>query len=368
MTEQSFDLKQAKRKKQIASIRRALLRWFKLHARDLPWRRTRDPYCIWLSEIMLQQTRVDTVVPYYRHFVQTLPNVNALANASHDQLMKLWEGLGYYRRAQNLHKAAKIIREQYGGEYPRSVEEWRALPGIGDYTAGAIVSIAFDRAEPAIDGNAKRVLSRLFCIHHPVGSSMASQLYHTLGKSLISKTYPGAFNQAMMELGARICLPRDPLCERCPVEKHCDAYKTSQQHDLPLRKAKKEIPHRHVVAAAIRKNGRYLLGKRPQGGMLEGLWEFPGGKVEEDETYEEALQRELKEELGVEVQVHEAITSVDHTYSHLRVTLHLYACEIVEGKPRALYHDEVQWIGRHKLRELAFPAANLKLIDHLESC
>ncbi|MEW6234129.1 MAG: A/G-specific adenine glycosylase [Candidatus Omnitrophota bacterium] len=352
-------------KKIITGLRRSLLAWFKRTARDLPWRRTRDPYAIWISEIMLQQTRVETVIPYYLRFLDRFPNIAALAQAKQDDLLKLWEGMGYYRRALHLHKAAKIIANEYDGVFPQTLEEWKRLPGVGDYTAGAVASIAFGVRAPALDGNAKRVLARLGGEQGCIDESATAQRLRALAKSLLPAKEPGAFNQAIMELGAQLCTPKQPLCCECPIRKYCAAASQGFQKNIPVRKSKKPVPHRVVVAAAILKNGRYLLGKRPPGGMLEGLWEFPGGKVEGDETQEAALRREIQEELGICVRVGRLIASVDHVYSHLAVTIHLYLCEPMEEKPHAIYHSEIKWIPRSQLRRYAFPAANVKFLDYL---
>ncbi len=351
--------------KKRTAIRRALLKWFYQHARELPWRNTDDPYPIWLSEIMLQQTQVKTVIPYYEAFLAAFPDVHALARADDNVLLKVWEGLGYYRRVHHLKKAAQIISNDHKGEFPTTFDAWSKLPGIGDYTAGAIVSIAFKQRCPAVDGNAKRVLARITGERESIDNNAVKSRLTKIATDLLPQKEPGMFNQAIMELGAGVCTPRQPQCQRCPVQKHCDAFQTNRQHVLPVRKARKAVPHVDVVAAAIRKNGRYLLGRRPSGGMLEGLWEFPGGKVEKDETKEDALRRELREELGVEVQIGELITSVDHVYSHLAVTIHLYLCHPPAEKPRALYHSDLKWVPRSHLRRYAFPAANLKFLEWL---
>jgi len=352
-------------KKIITGVRRSLLMWFKRTARDLPWRRTRDPYAIWISEIMLQQTRVETVISYYLRFLELFPNVYALAQAKQDNLLKQWEGMGYYRRALHLHKTAKTIVNEYAGVFPQTLEEWKRLPGVGDYTAGAIASIAFNVRAPALDGNAKRVLARLSGEQGCIDESKTTQSLRVIAESLLPPKEPGALNQSIMELGARLCLPKQPLCAECPIQKYCAAAIQGLQKTIPVRQSQKPVPHRVVVAAAILKNGRYLLGKRPPGGMLEGLWEFPGGKVEAGETHEAALRREIQEELGMRVRVGRLIASVDHVYSHLAVTIHLYLCEPTEDKPQAIYHCEIKWVPRSQLRRYAFPAANLKFLDYL---
>ncbi|MDX9755458.1 MAG: A/G-specific adenine glycosylase [bacterium] len=353
--------------KKETAIRRALLAWFHQNKRDLPWRKTKDPYKIWVSEIMLQQTRVEAVIPYYENFLQAFPTLHALAAAPEDRVLKLWEGLGYYSRARNLHKAAHWLVQEQGGCFPTTVEAIQSLPGIGKYTAGAIASIAFGIAAPALDGNVKRVLARLYGIEDWIekASSIAQCLDHL--HRLIDPNEPGAFNEAMMELGAQVCLPKNPACSSCPVRKQCHALALDRVRFLPARKPRKPIPHYEVVAAAIYKNGRYLLGKRPGTSMLAGLWEFPGGKVEAGETHEEAVRRELREELGIEVEVQKHLVSVDHTYTHHTVTLHLYLCHHIGGKPQTLYHSDLKWVSPKQFVEYPFPAANIKFFPYLKS-
>jgi len=348
-----------------AALRRALLSWFDKNARDLPWRRTRRPYRVWVSEIMLQQTRVEAVIPYYQRFIRAFPRLRDLAAAGEDEVLKLWEGLGYYSRARNLRNAAKKIATERGGRLPRTAAQWREIPGVGRYAAGAIASIAFGERRAALDGNVKRALARLFAIQRPIEETAALRSLWALAEALVPPKRPGDFNQAMMELGARICLPKRPRCGQCPVSRWCQARAFGVQEALPKRREKKPAPHHEIVAAVIARHGRYLLGKRPPNAMLGGLWEFPGGKVEPGETPEQALARELKEELGVEVEVGPLVATVDHAYSHFTITLHAYRCSIVGGRPQARYHSRIQWVSRSGLGRHALPAANYKFLDRL---
>ncbi|MFC1888502.1 A/G-specific adenine glycosylase [Thermodesulfobacteriota bacterium] len=348
-----------------AGIRRVLPAWYRRNARDLPWRRTSDPYRIWLSEILLQQTRIETALPYYHRFTKAFPNVRALAAAEEDRVLKLWEGLGYYGRARNLQKAAKIIMNDHGGCLPETLEGWRSLPGVGRYTAGAIASIAFGQPTAAVDGNVKRVLARLFELRECIDEPAAIEKIWSLAESLVPDRGPGLFNQALMDLGARICVPKEPLCGECPLKRLCGACASGRQAQLPRRRPRKTVPHYEIVAAAIRKKGRYLLGKRPSEGLLGGLWEFPGGKVETGETHEEALIRELREEMDITVCVGERIASVKHAYTHFSITLHAYRCEHMGGRPRKIFHSDVKWVLRNDLHRYAFPAADLKFMDRL---
>lgn len=349
----------------ISAIRRLLLNWFRKNKRDLPWRKTSDPYAIWLSEIMLQQTRVETVISYYERFLKRFPTVNDLARAKEDDVLKLWEGLGYYSRAINLRKAAVLVARELGGVFPQTADELQTLPGVGRYTAGAIASIAFGVQAPVLDGNVKRILARLYAVDGRIDRSETLNRLWQIAEELVPPRSPGDFNQGMMELGARICLPKRPACEECPIKRECAAKVECCPEKYPVRQAKKVLPHYEVVAAAIYKHGRYLLGKRPVGGLLGGLWEFPGGKVEPGETREAALKREIQEEIGVEIAVGDLVRSVDWGYSHCTATIHLYRCTHVSGEPKPLYHSAIRWIPKSRFGQYTFPAANILFFDFL---
>jgi A/G-specific adenine glycosylase len=346
-------------------VARSLLRWFRANARDLPWRRGRDPYRVWLSEIMLQQTRVETVLPYYRRFLKTLPSLRRLAEADPDTVLKLWEGLGYYSRARNLQRAAKVIVDEHGGRFPRDFEAILRLPGIGRYTAGAIASIAFGQRAAVLDGNVKRVLARWYAIDAPVDDAATTRRLWSLAERLVPARRPGDWNQALMELGARICTPRNPDCPACPVRRACRAHAEGRAADLPRRRRRKPIPHHDVVAGVIEKDGRVLIGRRPDHGLLGGLWEFPGGKRESGETDEAALIREIREELELEVSVGARLAVVEHAYSHFAITLRLYRCRFRRGRVRRRYHTAVKWIRPSSLPRYAFPAANARCLEQI---
>lgn len=349
----------------VRALRRALSAWYRDNARDLPWRRTRDPYAVWVSEIMLQQTRVEQGLPYFERFLRAFPTVQRLAAAHEDEVFKAWEGLGYYGRARNLHRAARMVVEQSGGCFPTTAADWRRLPGVGRYTAGAVASIAFGERVPVLDGNVKRALARLFDIAECVDTPAVEARLWDLAGALVPKRNPGDLNQALMELGATVCLPRSPRCDTCPVRGQCGALRRGVQEALPVRRRAAAVPHHDVVVAVIRRRGRYLIGRRPPEGLLGGLWEFPGGKVRAGETHAEALERELREELGVGISVGEPIAAVRHAYTHLRVTLHVYACAITDGEPVAGTHTALRWARRGDFARYAFPKANHKFLGLL---
>ncbi len=345
------------------SLAGELLDWFAREGRDLPWRRTRDPYRIWVAETMLVQTQVATVIPYYERFVARFPDVASLAGASLDEVLKVWEGLGYYARARNLHRAAREVLERHGGHIPSHSAALRALPGVGAYVAGALLSIAFGRDEPALDGNARRVLSRLFRIRGAAGSAA---LRHK-AREVLPPGSAGAFNQALMDLGATVCTPRRPRCEACPVSRHCEAHRQGDEESLPERRSPRRLPHVDVTAAVIWRDGRVLIARRPAHGLLGGLWEFPGGKQEPGETLPECLRREIREELGVEIEVGELVTSVRHAFTHYRITLHAFRCRLVDGEPQPIGCADTRWVTLAELDGFAFSAADRKVIAALRA-
>ncbi|HQF97959.1 MAG: A/G-specific adenine glycosylase, partial [Acidobacteria bacterium] len=277
-----------------------LLRWYAARKRDLPWRRTRDPYRVWVSEIMLQQTTVGAVIPYYNAWLRAFPDLQTLARAPLQKVLKAWEGLGYYQRARNMRRTARIIRDRCGGRFPEDPADLAALPGFGPYTAAAVASLAFHRPVPVVEANVRRVMTRMLGLAGPPGAGRDAAIARFLEKR-ISRRSPGNFNQAMMEWGALVCRPKNPLCLKCPGQNFCRAFARGEQDVLPAPKTlrPKDIT---AVVAVIRKNGRVLLQKRPETGLLAGLWEFPGGKVEAGETLRAALRRELREERGFAVE------------------------------------------------------------------
>lgn len=317
----------------------------------MPWRGHSDPYAVWVSEIMLQQTRVETVIPYFERWMARFPSLQALAQASQQEVLQAWEGLGYYSRVRNLHQAAQKVVAELDGEIPSQVEGLRRLPGVGQYTAGAIASIAFGRDEPALDGNIRRVLARLFDVDLQLGSPQAEQRLWQLARQVMPPGRAGDMNQALMDLGATVCTPREPTCAACPLCDVCQARRLGVQEQRPVVKPAAPVPHYLVTAAVIRRaDGKILLARRPPEGLLGGMWEYPGGKLETGEDLPACLRREIREELGVEVEVGGGLGVYRHAYTHFRVTLHAFACRVISGEPQALHASQLCWAGEEELR------------------
>ena len=331
----------------------ALLDWYKVNARDLPWRSDLSPYRTWVSEIMLQQTQVDTVIPYFNRWMVRFPDIHALAAADEQDVLSAWEGLGYYSRARNLHKAAQKLVNDFCGQLPRTSPEMQRLPGIGLYTAGAIASIAFDEDVPAVDGNIRRVLARLFNVSLPARSTEGEALLGALAREHLPPGRAGEYNQALMDLGALICKPKNPACERCPIADVCQARQLGLQGQRPVRLPRKKTPHLTVTAAVICQNGQVLLAQRPPDGLLGGLWEFPGGTQEDtDADLTVCLKREIQEELGVDINVDEPFGRYDHAYTHFKITLHAFKCSLAEGaQPRPMEDQALEWAALEALPE-----------------
>ncbi len=344
---------------------RKLVSWFNKNQRTMPWRSDRHPYTVWVSEIMLQQTRVDQVEPYYRRFMDRFPDTRALARAPLEKVLKVWEGLGYYSRARHLHQSAGEIVNQHGGIFPDRYADLVALPGIGRSTAGAILSLAFDRPYPVLDGNIKRVLIRFYHIRRPVGEAATLNELWRKAEELLPSRKPGRFNEALMELGALVCLPRNPACGHCPLRKTCLAFLHGNPEKLPLKTPRRKIPHYQVTAAVIRKGKKILITRRPEKGLLGGLWEFPGGKQNPGESLEECLRREIEEELGIEISVGESFMQVNHAYSHFKITLHPFFCRHLKGRIQKIGVMDYRWVTSAELSDYAFPRADRRVIAYL---
>jgi A/G-specific adenine glycosylase len=344
------------------ALRRSLLRWYRANRRDLPWRRTRDPYAIWVSELMLQQTRVETVIPYYARFLERFPDVATLAEAPLDDVLSLWAGLGYYSRARNLHRAAQTLVRERGGRLPDDAEALRSLPGIGRYTAGAVASIAFDRPEPVVDGNVVRVLTRLHGIADDVRQPRVDRRLWELAGELVKGAGPGDLNQALMELGARVCTPRAPRCLACPWVGECRAHREGNAEALPVRPAKARPRAVHAVAGVVERDGRWLVVQRPPQGLLGGLWELPGGDLLAEEEPAAALSRTLRERVGIAVPGSERVGAVEHVFTHLELTLHVFRCKPHAGRVRRKGFASHRWIAPRRIPELAIGGPTRKAL------
>jgi len=344
-----------------------LLAWYRLHRRPLPWRETRDPYRIWLSEVMLQQTQVSTVIPYYERFLDRFPTISDLARASEEDVLKVWENLGYYARARQLRKAAGIVMGSYRGVIPERPEDLVRLPGVGAYTAGAISSIAFGRAVAAIDGNVRRVLCRYYALSGVMADKEGLRYLSGLLEPILSSGMAGDFNQALMELGAMICRPREPSCMDCPLTENCLARIHAGPEAFPSRREKKKVPVRQAVAAIIRdSHERVLLIKRQSRGLLGSLWKFPGGFAEPGEEPAEALARSVQEETGIKIAEGVFLGTVRHAYTHFRLLLHVFSCSVSDGRPVSGSCQEYRWTVPDEIRDLPLGKADRQAADQAQ--
>lgn len=334
----------------------------------MPWRDCGNPYYIWLSEIMLQQTRVDQATPYFNRFIERFPTVFDLAEANQQEVLSVWEGLGYYSRARYLHAAAKKVVEKYDGTVPDSWDEIAQLKGIGPYTASAVLSIAFQKPYAVVDGNVIRVLSRYLGVEGDVRRSATKNAIQEHADALLDQNRPGDFNQAVMELGATVCTPSNPNCEACPLAGGCIAYQQVKTEEIPYKSPAKKVPHHTIgVGVVMNEKNEVLIALRPNDAMLGGLWEFPGGKKEDGENIKQTVVRELHEELGVDVEIVEPLMQLKHAYSHFKITLHAYVCSLVDGNPQPKTSQEIKWVAIEQLDQFPFPKANRRLTDKLMS-
>lgn len=341
-----------------------VLTWYDGHRRPLPWRDTSDPYRIWLSEVMLQQTQVETVMPYYHRWIARFPTSAHVAQATDTEVLKLWEGLGYYRRARQFHQACQQIHNQHGGQLPTDSSDFRRLPGVGPYTFAAVRSICFGDRLPAVDGNVKRVLARI--LKRPDTGHALARIVEKALRPAVPRERPGDFNQALMDLGATVCTPRQPQCGACPVAIHCRAYIHGQVADYPVVTERKPIPHVPVAVGVVWRGDQLLISRRPLDGLLGGLWEFPGGKIKPGEAPDEAVRREVEEEVGLKVKVGAILGTIRHAYTHFSITLHAYHCTYIDGTPRLLGCTDLKWIRWDEMGQFPFPRANSKLFPLIE--
>jgi len=341
---------------------RSLIDWYSHHQRKLPWRITKDPYRILVSEIMLQQTTVKTVIPYYQRWMTLFPDIKTLSLASEQRVLKTWQGLGYYRRAKNLHKTAKMIQVKYRGKIPDDYKTLSLLPGIGPYTTAAVLSMAYNKPYPVIDANVRRILMRLNRFKH-ISDSKQDKILLSFIQPYLPEEGMGQFNQALMELGAMVCTPKNPVCLTCPITDFCAAYKFGEQEVIPLPK-KKSSQKIEAVVGIIRKADKFLIQKRPSSGLLADLWEFPGGKRQPEETLIEALKREIKEETGMDVIAADHMITVDHAYTDYKVKLHAFECVVSHDPDKVKYHRS-KWVTLKEMEQYPFPSGSVKIIKHL---
>jgi len=344
----------------LRELRAALLTWYDENRRDLPWRFENgtppDPYRVWLSEVMLQQTRVDTVLSYYHRWLERFPTLQAVAEAPLDDILKAWEGLGYYSRARNFHRAVREVHERYGGALPGDPDAFRSLPGVGRYTAGAVMSIAFGHEQPVVDGNVRRVFARW--LERPEPSE--PELWD-LARRLVRGARPGCLNQAVMELGAIVCTPRAQRCTACPAASRCAARAAGTQEQHPRPKRRGPLPHEARVATVVESDGRLLLARAPSRGRLAGLWEFPGDCLRTEEAPGPGAERGLAARLGVRIAAGSELGMVVHTFTHVRVSYHVVRGTLLEGTPRPLGYQEVRWVHPRELASLALPKAQQRI-------
>ncbi len=364
MVEWILILKKLLRLKQ---FRKRLLNWYAANARALPWRNTRNPYHIWVSEVMLQQTQVQTAVPYYNRFFKQFPDLETLARANLQSVLKIWEGMGYYGRARNLHHAAKQVVKEHNSIIPDTLMEFRKLKGVGEYIGSAVMSIAFHQPHAVVDGNVKRVLARLYEMDDPVNRSSSHKTFHQAASELLDTGNPSAFNQAMMELGALVCRPKNPKCSHCPVQKHCCAYKHGTTGKYPRRVPSAAIPEFHIAVGVVWKKDFILITQRRPEGLLGGLWEFPGGKVKKNETSSGACVREIAEETGLTIRVDSHLTRVKHAYTHFKIDMDVFICKHVSGRVRLNGPDDHRWVKLAHIHRYPFPGANHKFIPLLKA-
>ncbi|ALS24231.1 MULTISPECIES: A/G-specific adenine glycosylase [Paenibacillus] len=351
-----------------------LMSWYKRHKRDLPWRRSRNPYHIWVSEIMLQQTRVDTVIPYFERFMDKFPTIEALAEAPEEEVLKAWEGLGYYSRARNLQTAVREVQERYGGTVPDTKEDVFSLKGVGPYTAGAILSIAYNKPEPAVDGNVMRVLSRYFLIEEDIMKGSTRVLMEKLAKELIPEGEAGDFNQALMELGALVCTPKSPHCLTCPVMAHCAGRAAGMEDSLPIKKKAKpprpESRYTALVEGTGEHTGKVLIRQRPAEGLLARMWELPHtlatGAAGDPAAAHEALASHLAAD-GLGIDSLHLLMQAEHVFSHIRWDMQVYVCRpepspLLSELPELL-PSHYRWISREEMEQYAFPNVFLRILN-----
>ncbi|GAF66570.1 adenine glycosylase [Bacillus sp. TS-2] len=345
------------------AFQKGLVTWFNENQRELPWRENKDPYRVWVSEIMLQQTRVDTVIPYYTNFMREFPTLEDLAYADEEQILKAWEGLGYYSRVRNLQSAVREVVENYQGQVPETRGEISQLKGVGPYTAGAILSIAFDKVEPAVDGNVMRVLSRALDIEEDIAKPKTRKIFEEALYELIPQADPSSFNQGLMELGALVCTPTSPGCLLCPVREHCRAYERGKQSQLPVKTRKKSQKIKKMnVLMVWNDRSELIIEKRPEKGLLAGLWQFPYLETSTLENEVDLVRKEVECFLETELSSFEGpIDVIEHVFSHLKWEIHVYQAKL--SKQMKLSQNQI-WVSKKDIERYAFPVSFQKIISN----
>ena len=364
-------------------IQNSLLEWFRANGRFwIPWKLKKDgsipqlgesisPYGIWIAEVMLQQTQLKVVIPYWKKWMKVFPTLTSLAEADLENILMIWQGLGYYSRANRIHQSSKILVELFGKNidqdpysWPNRIDQWMSLPGIGRSTAGSIISSAFDLPTPILDGNVKRIFSRLLATERK--SIKDEKKLWEFSSLLISTESPRDFNQALMDLGAIICIPKNPYCSSCPLQKFCVAFTKYDPNDFPKKEMTRIKPlHEIGIGLVFNKNGELLIDQRLETSSMGGMWEFPGGKKTPDESIEQTIERELKEEIGIDIKVGEKLLSFEHAYTHKKLSFTVHICEWISGEPKPLASQKLLWVSPYKLFDFPFPAANTKIISEL---
>lgn len=345
-----------------SSFQNDLIRWFYDHKRDLPWRKTKDPYYIWISEVMLQQTKVDTVIEYYNNFTARYPTIFDLAKAPEQEVLKEWEGLGYYSRARNLHEAVKEVVSTYDGIVPENPKDLGALKGIGPYTQGAILSIAFDQAEPAVDGNVMRVLARILLIKDNIMDQKTRRRFEKIVREIISEEDPSAFNQALMELGALICVPRSPRCNECPVQRHCRAFATNNERNVPVRITKKRQKSlEYITVCLYDEAGNIAIEQRPKTGLLANMWQFP--MFDKNDLKQQSLVDLFAERYGLDIRIEEKLGDVKHIFSHLTWHLTVHHASVNQ---MTTSDSELTFVSSTELLSYPISVAHQKVMKLLE--
>jgi A/G-specific adenine glycosylase len=352
----------------VARIRRKLLDWYSANQRNLPWRSNPSPYAIWVSEVMVQQTQIATAIPYFERWMRRFPSVVALAESSEDEALRLWQGLGYYSRARALHRAARRVVDEHGGRLPAEVASLRALPGVGQYTAGAIASIAFGLPEPAVDGNVARVLARLFALRGDPSRAPLHPVLWKCARQLVPRRRAADFNQALMELGAKLCTPTRPQCTACPLRPNCLAAARGIATRLPDRRERRPAVSTREVAALLARAGRWLVVQRPDdASRWARLWTFPTTAVRAGENCHSAAQRALRETVRVETEVEGVLVALKHSVTRHRIVLEACLCRAATGRPAAAGCAGFAWKRPSELNQLAMPTPHRRIAQTLQA-